>query len=1005
MAKITPLMEQYGKIKNEHKDKILFFRMGDFFEMFDKDAETAAPILNIALTYRNKSAGLKVKMCGVPHHSISVPISKLLSAGLHVAICDQMEPAAPGKNLVKRAVTRVLSPGMVYDLDSLDQLTPNYMMAFDKQSASFLDLSTGSAFYYEILERDDFFKLMEQFQPSELVVTSAQRKKYSQSLLCPSAQRKKYSQPPLSQSSQRNYANQLSEKPLLSPSAVFSVFDKSLSEQTLRLSPALRKYQSYPESAQRLLHYVYCMQGAESLKMLNSFEKLSLSRQMYCSRQLYSHLEVFKNYEGSSKNTLFSAVNRTKTPCGARLLKRRLKSPLIDQKEIEKRLDQIDLWISNSQLLEPARKILAQMGDGERKLGKTALPNCNARDILNVALWLDHGLELERILSNPSQRENALAANSQRENPAQSENAAQRETPKKAQALRDKIKHIISPSCPPLLKDGGSINKGVNPQLDEWIGLAQSAQSHLLEMEKREQSRLGIPSLKIRYNNVFGYYIEIRKIHSAKAPPHYRRKQTLVSAERYTTEELSALEEKILSARSKRIEMERKIFQDLRSEILEELPALMALSDKWSQIDVYASLAFLAIENKYVRPRFANHFHLKASRHPALEQQAFHEFVPNTIRSPAHQTLILTGPNMAGKSALMRQAALTVLLAQSACFVPAERAELPLFHKMFTRIGASDLLSRGLSTFMVEMRETAEILEKADDKSFIILDEIGRGTATFDGMSLAQSILEFLTAEKRPLLFSATHYQELTQLAKNNPSICNISMAVLEEKGGIRFLYLLREGPASKSYGVQVARLAGLPPSVVERASRLLYERESSALESSAQQLDLFKKDNDSQRENALAANSRHETASPRETALAANSQHETDSPRKNISPRETALAANSQRETDSPRETALAANSRHETASPRKNISSRENDSQIENALANNETQRESDSALAQSLIEEILEYPLMTQNPIEALSQIQKWQERVKQEKAGKELKIKPSSSSAPHLTNKVQ
>ena len=749
--------------------------------MFDKDAEIAAPLLDIALTYRNKNANVKTKMCGVPHHSICGPVSKLLSAGLHVAICDQIEPATVSKGLVKRAVTRVLSPGMVYDLETLDQLTANYMGAFDKQTVSFLDLSTGSAFYYELLNRSDFFKLLEQFQPRELVVTSSQRKKCSNS-------------------------------PLFH-SVTFSVFDKKLPESSgiKTLPEVLERYKYHPESARRLLYYIYCMQGEDSLKVFNTFEKLNLNKEMYCSRQLYSHLEIFKNYEGSSKDTLFSAINRTKTPCGARLLKRRLQSPLIDKAGIEKGLDEVEWWMDKAPLLESVRKILAQMGDGERKLGKVAQPNSNARDILALVLWLDFGLKMEEQLKEDSFYKQVEAAC----------------------VLRDRIKHIISPSCPPLLKEGGIINKGVNPQLDEWINWAKSSQTHLLEMEKREQEKLGIPSLKIRYNNVFGYYIEIRKIHSSKAPSHYRRKQTLVNAERYTTKELDSLEEKILSARSKQIEMEYQIFQDLRAEVLKEFPLLMKLSGRWSQWDVNTALAFLSIEGRYVRPCFTNHFKLKASRHPVLEQKTFHEFVPNNIELSSNQTLILTGPNMAGKSTLMRQAALTVLLAQSACFVPADQAELPVFHKMFTRIGASDLLSQGLSTFMVEMKETAEILEKADDRSFIILDEIGRGTATFDGMSLAQAILEFLTVEKKPLLFSATHYQELTQLAEQHPSICNGSMAIREEEGDIHFLYLLKQGPASKSYGVQVARLAGLPHSVVDRAHQLLHKRESSQLKES----------------------------------------------------------------------------------------------------------------------------------------------------------------------------
>lgn len=852
-------MSQYERIKSEHKDKILFFRMGDFFEMFNEDAEIAAPILNIALTYRNKKSNLKTKMCGVPHHSISTPISKLLSAGLSVAICDQIEPASEAKGaVVKRAITRVLSPGMVYDLETLDQLTANYMGAFDKHHISFLDLSTGSAFYYEISNSSDLLKLLEQFQPNELIVTSSQKEKCSRSLFFQSVN--------------------------------LSLFNKNLfnEKQNTVLPDQLQKYKSYPESVQRLLSYVYCMQGEESLKILNSFERQNLNKEMYYSRRLYFHLEVFKNCEGSFKDTLFSAINRTKTPSGARLLKRRLKSPLIDQNKIEQRLDQIDWWISHSSLLESTRGILAKMGDGERKLGKIAQANCNARDILDLSQWLNCGLEMEKLVKENSSPEKL----------------------QKAQILRDKIKHIISPSCPALLKEGGIINKGVNPQLDEWMNLTKSSQTHLLKMEQEEQKKLGIPSLKIRYNSVFGYYIEIRKTHSSKAPAHYRRKQTLVNAERYTTEELNVLEEKILSARVKQIEMEQQIFKDLRAEILEELSFFISLCNRWSEIDLYSSLGFLAIEKKYVRPQLTNHFKIIGSRHPVLEQKTFHEFVSNTVDLPASQTVVLTGPNMAGKSTLMRQLALTVLLTQSGCFVPADRAELPLFNKMFTRMGAGDLLSKGLSTFMLEMTETAEILEKADDKSFIILDEIGRGTATFDGMSLAQAILEFLTVEKKPLLFSATHYQELTQLANKHPSVRNASMAIREEEGNIHFLYLLKQGPASKSYGIQVARLAGLPESVLNRADQLLDQHESS----------LFKK----------------EIVAP-------------------------------------------AVSNKINSAEKKANL------------------QKKHEQLLIKSLIKEISEYSLMTQSPIDAMNQIQKWQANLSlfnKQKAKKALKTKTQS-----------
>ena len=854
MAQLTPLMNQYYQIKNQHKDKILFFRMGDFFEMFDKDAEIAAPLLNIALTYRNKKAGVKTKMCGIPHHSISKPISKLLAEGLHVAICDQIESSSSSSGLVKRAVTRVLSPGMVYDLDTLDSLNANYLGAFDKNHVSFLDLSTGSAFYYEFSTLNEFFKLIEQFQPRELVLTSQQKEKLS-----------------------------LSSFSFLT----LSVFDKSLREE-VGTSPLFEKYKDSPKSVQRLIYYVFYMQGEESLKIVKNFEKRSLNQEMYYSSQLYSHLEIFKNYDGSVKDTLFSAINRTKTANGARLLKNRLKSPLIDKGEIEKRWDQIDWWISKLDLLYAVRKILARQGDGERKLGKTTQANCNPRDILALVVWLELGFEIEALI----QKESKYLI---------------QEDFQKVQVLRDKIRQVLSPECPISLKEGGVINKGVNPQLDEWIDLAKNSQARLLEMEQREQKKLHIPSLKIRYNSVFGYYIEVRKIYNSKIPQYYKRKQTLVNAERYITEELYDLEKKILSARSKQIEKEQEIFKDLRAELLESIDILFKFCRRWTEIDLYSSLAFLAIENKYVRPVFSDRFKLKASRHPVLEQKTFHEFVPNTIDLPACQTVLLTGPNMAGKSTLMRQFALTALLAQSGCFVPADQAELPLFHKMFTRMGASDLLSKGLSTFMVEMKETAEILEKADKRSFIILDELGRGTATFDGMSLAQSILEFLTAEKQALLFSATHYQELTQLAEKHSSISNASMAIREEKKGIRFLYLLQEGSTGKSYGIPVARLAGIPSSVLKRAEELLQEHESKALYFSAKKSAGFKIRNKS------------------ETQL-----------------------------------------------------------------------QKNTVNLLFESLMREILEYPLMTQSPIDAMNQIQNWKKMIRKLRASKhETAVRTSSS----------
>ena len=589
-----------------------------------------------------------------------------------------------------------------------------------------------------------------------------------------------------------------------------TVFDTSgLSQKAHEVCNTFIKNQEreLPECVQTLIKYAVFMQGESILKALSEFEYRSRGQEMYLSSRLHEHLEVFKSSDGSLKDSLFSVINRTKNPVGARQLKKNLHFPLKEKEVIERRWDIIEWWMGHTSLLEVVRKELALLGDSQRKLNKATHSHCNGPNLLAIAQMLSRGLSIEDKIGKSPYKEGS----------------------KKALQIRDKILCTLREEPTLSLKEGGVIKKGVHPQLDKWMELAQNAGKNLLTMEQKERRRLSIPSLKIRYNNVFGYYIEVRKTHTNKVPEDYIRKQTLVNCERYTTESLSLLEGEILSARSRQVELEQKLFQELREEVLKELPFLLKLCSSWGQIDVFTSLAYVAIENNYVRPQFSSTLHLINSRHPVLERQSFQEFVPNTLKMKAGETLILTGPNMGGKSTLMRQVALTALLAQSGCYVPAQQARLPLFHKMFTRMGAGDSLSKRLSTFMLEMKETNEILRKSDSHSLVLLDEIGRGTATFDGMSLAQALLEFLAVEKKPIVLSATHYHELTQLASTYNSIKNGSLAVEEKGHEIKFLYTLQEGPASKSYGIEVARLAGLPDSVLKRAKKLLrfYESKS----------------------------------------------------------------------------------------------------------------------------------------------------------------------------------
>jgi DNA mismatch repair protein MutS len=779
---LTPLMKQFWEIKAQHTDKILLFRMGDFYEMFYSDAVTAAPILNIALTARNKKTATSPEeeqpMCGVPHHSIALPISKLLRAGLKVAICDQLEDPETAKGIVKRGVTRVLSPGMVYDPETLNELSANYIASYDEASVSFLDSSTGEAFFYRTqfeTERDHLLTLL---KPVELVLTQKQKIELFKA---------------------KARASVDSSTPLfIAGLAVhLTVFDEEVSS-----------------SSERLLKYSRAMQGENSLTIAPIFAERLLTEKMSLPATVIRHLEIFETYSGDVKGSLFNAINRTKTSAGARLLKSWLQFPLVKLELIERRLDEVATWLKKPTDLKVLRQALGSMGDIERRLSKISYSNCNVHDLVALEQSLSTGLSMAVFC--PQLSKETLAA---------------------VQAVVAAVQKTLADDPPVQTKNGGFVRRGYLAELDELITLSDDSQKLLLELEAREKEQTQISSLKVRFNNVFGYYIEITNTHKDRVPDHYKRKQTLANAERYVTQELHELETKILSSRTKRVELEEKIFEDLRRKILNVATQLRTAALAWSELDVYSSLAYLSLEQKYVRPEFskARDLNLEESRHPVVEQEVRQTFVPNNIVLKNGETLLLTGPNMAGKSTLMRQVAVTSVLAQIGSFVPAKHAELPLFDRIFTRIGASDFLSEGLSTFMVEMKETAQMLEQANANSLVVLDEVGRGTSTYDGMSLAQSILEFLVARKKPLVFFATHYHELTQLQRVHPQIKNGHMAI-EEGGGevkragskeIKFLYVLKAGPANKSYGIHVARLAGLPKEVTARAEKLLAQHES----------------------------------------------------------------------------------------------------------------------------------------------------------------------------------
>lgn len=768
-------MKQFWDIKSVHQDKILLFRMGDFFEMFFDDAVKAAPVLGIALTQRNKKSQDETPMCGVPHHSIAGPINKLLAAGYKVAICDQLEDPKMAKGIVKRGVTRVLTPGMVYDSDTLDGTKPHYLVSLDKDSISFLDTTTGEAFFFLSKKTSELLRFLHVLPVAEIVIT-----KDDEALLA----------------------------------GLDGILTSHHEEVCDALHPLLKN--GAPLSAARLISYVKNLSGEESLQTLSPFVERDLEHRLDISGTVLRHLEVFSTYKGEGPGSLFHAINRTQTSAGSRLLRQWLSFPLRDLKSIEARLNSVEFWRHHVLELKRVRQILGQMGDIERRLGKISQPQCNGRDLLALAGSIHAGISALEVLVHAS----GGTANFE-----------------PLRELAYKIERTIVEDPPLATKQGYLIRSGVSAELDELIELSTHSQALVARMEAEEKEKTGISSLKIRYNNVFGYYIEITNTHKDKAPAHYQRKQTLTNAERYCTEELVELERKVLSANTKRADLEFEFFENLRKAILSQCPALLALAHECSEVDVVSALAWLSLEEKYCRPQFSESsaLKLKASRHPVVEQTVKKNFVANDIDLRPHSCLLLTGPNMAGKSTLMRQVALIAIMAQMGSFVPCDEALLPIFDAIFTRIGASDQLSEGLSTFMVEMTETSAMLKNATQNSLVILDEVGRGTSTFDGMCLAQAILEHLLSEVNSLTFFATHYHELTSLDESFGRIVNAHMTVAERSGEIRFLHTLARGPALKSYGVQVAELAGLPSSVTKRAKGLLRDMEASKIKASSQ--------------------------------------------------------------------------------------------------------------------------------------------------------------------------
>ena len=803
---LTPLMRQYRQVKQRYPDAILFFRVGDFYEMFYEDAIEGSRLLEIALTSRDKHKADQVPLCGVPYHAATSYIAKLLKAGRSVAVCDQVEEPQTAKGLVRREVVRVYTPGTLIEPDLLAAGEPNYLAAIapgpSGVGVAWLDLSTAE---FRVLElrapwtdavRDELLRI----EPREILVPDEETERLRATIGPIVAA----ITPVPASTFHRAAAHAL----LLGHFRVASLAGFGCDDKPLAVS-----------AAGALLQYVTATQPGASLSHVTRMQVSAQGGTMLLDRATQRNLELVRRaVDGQVSGSLLSVLDRTVTPMGARLLREWILRPLTDLAQIAARQEAVADFHGHLDRRSRLRTALRGVSDLERLMSRIVLGVANARDLCALKDSIAAVPAITRVLA-------ACTAPLLRERAEAWDDLAQ---------LAAKIEQAIHPEPPPSVKDGGLIRDGYNADLDDLRAISRDGKTWIAQIELQERQRTGIDSLKVRYNQVFGYYIEVTKANLSRVPALYVRKQTLVNAERFITPELKALEDKVLGAEDRIRALEYELFDGLRREAAGSAPRVQSLARTLALADALASLAEVAAEGGYCRPELTpdDLLIIKDGRHPVLERQDLPGgFIPNDVLlgGPDHRLLIITGPNMAGKSTYLRQTALIVLMAQMGGFVSAKSAVIGLVDRIFTRIGAADNLVEGQSTFMVEMTETANILHHATSRSLIILDEIGRGTSTFDGLSIAWAVAEHLADRNRigaRTLF-ATHYHELTDLARTHTGVRNYNVAVRERGEEILFLRKIVEGGADRSYGIHVARLAGLPGDVVTRAEEVLKRLES----------------------------------------------------------------------------------------------------------------------------------------------------------------------------------
>lgn len=795
-AKETPLMKQYNVIKTKYPGALLLFRVGDFYETFGEDAVTASKVLDIVLTKRANGAASHIELAGFPHHALDTYLPKLVRAGNRVAICDQLEDPKSVKGIVKRGVTELVTPGLSFNDNVLDKRHNNFLASVhfngEKVGVSFLDVSTGE-FMTAQGSRQYIAKLFQGFAPSEVIYSKGDKEAFRDLF-------------------QDDYNTFTLDEWIYNIDFGYEKLINHFKTSSLK-GFGIENLQEAIIASGAVLHYLEETEHKD-IKHIAAVSRIDEEKYVWLDKFTIRNLElIYPQQDGGVP--LIDILDRTVTPMGSRLLKKWVVLPLKETAVITERHEIVDTFHSNSELLEEVQTNLKQIGDVERLISKVAVGRINPREVIHLKKALKNTLPIKEALANSGAPH--LVKLADQINPCE--------------FLLEKIENELKEDVPIVSNQGNLMKDGLDEELDELRKIAFSGKDYLVQIQQREIERTGIPSLKIAYNKVFGYYLEVSNAHKDKVPQEWIRKQTLVNAERYITEELKVYEEKILGAEDKLVVIEQRLFNELVIAATDFVEPIQKNAKVLAMIDCLSSFAIIAKENKYTKPEVndTTEIDIKAGRHPVIEKQLplGESYVPNDVRinNDQQQILIITGPNMAGKSALLRQTALIVLLAQMGSYVPAKSATIGIVDKVFTRVGASDNLSKGESTFMVEMTETASILNNLSDRSLVLMDEIGRGTSTYDGVSIAWSIVEHLHnhPDYRVKTLFATHYHELNQLAEDFPRIRNFNVSVKEVGDKIIFMRKLKEGGSEHSFGIHVAQLAGMPNKVVIRANEIMH--------------------------------------------------------------------------------------------------------------------------------------------------------------------------------------